>query len=398
MSAQEPAAKTMKLSEHLGELRTRLFRCVLSVLVLGLLSLVFSRDIFGWLMKPALEALPASSAGLIYTSAIEEINVFMKVGLYTGLFLTTPVLLWQVWAFVSPGLYIKERKLAAPFVTAGSVAFLVGLSFCYFAVLPSMFRFLLNEESATQAWTSLQHAQLNKEMAWLQWQTADMQQLATTLKEATQALDELVGKRQEINEEATQALLVSSAQLLRIAQSKHALLGGHKPSALAPAISSYKQGELKKAQEQLAQAMSLVANALGADAKHFRELWNLELKIAQATTLHRERAQTRPMLTMKEQLSLILLLLMAFGIIFELPVVMALLAMMGLIHSRTLFKYQRHAIIASLVLAAVITPTGDAVNLALMAVPMMLCYELGVLLVWMMERVRKESTEKAETS
>ena len=394
MSAQEPATKTMKLSEHLGELRTRLFRCVVSVLVLGFLSLVFSREIFGLLMKPALEALPASSAGLIYTSAIEEINVFMKVGLYTGVFLTTPVILWQIWAFVAPGLYIKERKLAAPFVIAGSVAFLVGVSFCYFAVLPSMFRFLLNEEAATEALTKIQHAEVSRELAWLQWQMADAQ-LAKTLSETSAALDELVGKRQELNEDATQALVVSSVQLLRLAQAKHATLGGHTPAALLPAISSYQQGELKKAREQLEQSMSLVANALGADAKNFRELWNVELKIAKAKTLHRERAQTRPMLSMKEQLSLILLLLMAFGIIFELPLVMALLAMVGLIQSRTLFKYQRHAIIASLVLAAVITPTGDAVNLAFMAVPMMLCYELGVLLVWMMEKMRKEAVDNA---
>ena len=382
----------MKLSEHLGELRTRIFRCVVSVLVLGVLSLVFSREIFGLLMKPALEALPSSSAGLIYTSAIEEINVFMKVGLYTGVFLTTPLLLWQVWGFVSPGLYVKERKLAAPFVIAGSVAFLVGVSFCYFAVLPSMFRFLLNEESATEALTKVQRAEVSRELAWLQWQMADFQ-LTATLSGALADLDAFVGERQNINEEATQALLVSGLQLLRLAQTKHATLGGQKPSALVSAIFSYRQGELKKAREQLEEAMSLVANALGTDAKHFRELWHLELKLAKAKTFHRELAQTRPMLSMKEQLSLILLLLMAFGIIFELPVVMALLALVGLIQSRVLFKYQRHAIVASLVLAAVITPTGDAVNLALMAVPMMLCYELGVLLVWMMEKMRKESAK-----
>jgi len=384
----------MKLSEHLGELRTRLFRCVVAVLVLGLVSLVFSREIFGLLMKPALEALPASSAGLIYTSAIEEINVFMKVGLYTGLFLTTPIILWQVWAFVAPGLYLKERKLAAPFVIAGSVAFLVGLSFCYFAVLPSMFRFLLNEEAATEALTTLQHAEANRALAWLQWQMADAE-LSTTLQKTQAPLDALLGRRQELNEEATQALLVSSLQLLRLAQAKHATLGGHKPAALLPAMDSYQKGELKKAREQLEQAMYAVANALDVDAKNFRELWHVELKIAQAQTLHRERAQTRPMLTMKEQLGLILLLLMAFGIIFELPVGMALLAMVGLIQSKTLFKYQRHAIVASLVLAAVITPTGDAVNLALMAVPMVLCYELGVLLVWMVERMRKAPAASA---
>jgi sec-independent protein translocase protein TatC len=384
----------MKLSEHLGELRTRLLRCVVSVLVLGSLSLVFSREIFGLLMRPVLQALPASSMGLVYTSAIEEINVFMKVGLYTGVFLTTPVILWQVWAFVSPGLHFKERKLAAPFVVAGTVAFLVGISFCYFAVLPSMFQFLLNEESATEAATKIQRAEVRKELALLQWQTADVQ-LAQTLSGASAELEELVSKHQSINANESQALMVSSLQLLRMAQAKHAALGKQMSSALSPVMSSYQQGELGKARAELDEAMRLVANALGADAQSFRGLWNLELQLAKAKTLHRERAQTRPMLSMKEQLSLVLLLEMAFGIIFELPVLMALLSLIGLIHSRTLFKYQRHAIVASLILAAVITPTGDAVNLAFMAVPMMLCYELGVLLVWMMEKMRKESAGKA---
>ncbi|MCL2626303.1 MAG: twin-arginine translocase subunit TatC [Cystobacterineae bacterium] len=384
----------MKLSEHLGELRKRLLRCVVSVLVLGTLSLVFSREIFGLLMKPVLAALPAASAGLIYTSAIEEINVFMKVGLYAGVFLTTPVILWQIWAFVSPGLYARERKLAMPFIFAGTLAFLVGISFCYFAVLPSMFQFLLNEESATEAAVGVQHAQVSKELALLQWQMGDAQ-LSTTLKGALEELDKLLGWSQEVNEEATQALLVSSIRLLHMAQAQHAL-GESPPAALLSAKAAYERGALKEAQTQLAQAMQTVAHGLGPQAQSFEQLWNLELKLAKAQTLHRERAQTRPMLSMKEQLSLILLLEMAFGIIFELPVVMALLALVGLVKSKLLFKYQRHAIIVSLIAAAIITPTGDAVNLALMAIPMMLCYELGVLLVWVMERMRKKSQAEAQ--
>jgi len=389
VSAQEAEAKSMNLAEHLGELRTRLFRCVVSVLVLGTLSLVFSREIFGLLMRPVLAALPAASAGLIYTSAIEEINVFMKVGLYSGIFLTTPVILWQVWSFVSPGLYIKERKLAVPFVLAGSVAFLVGISFCYFAVLPSMFQFLLNEESATEAAVGVQRAEVSRELALLQWQMADAQ-LPKTLSGAAAALDKLIARRQEVNEEATQALMVSGVQLLRMAQAKHVALKEGMPAALAQALASYERGELSQARAQMAQAMGLVASALGSEGQGFQALWNLELKLAKARTLQRERAQTRPMLSMKEQLSLILLLEMAFGIIFELPVFMALLALLGVVKSKMLFKYQRHAIVASVVLAAIITPTGDAVNLALMAIPMVLCYELGVLLVWMMEKMRKK--------
>jgi sec-independent protein translocase protein TatC len=99
-------------------------------------------------------------------------------------------------------------------------------------------------------------------------------------------------------------------------------------------------------------------------------------------------AWTKPMLTMGEQLSLVLLLLLSFGIIFELPLVMALLGLVGVVKAGWLMKYQRHAFVVCLIAAAVLTPTGDVVNLSLMAGPMLLCYEMGVLAVWLIERRR----------
>ena len=96
---------------------------------------------------------------------------------------------------------------------------------------------------------------------------------------------------------------------------------------------------------------------------------------------------------MSEQLTLVLVLELAFGVIFEMPLVMALLALVGLVKSSFLFKYQRHAFVVCLIVAAVITPTGDAVNLSLMAGPMLACYELGVLLVWILEKRRKKNAQ-----
>ncbi|HZA50106.1 MAG TPA: twin-arginine translocase subunit TatC, partial [Myxococcaceae bacterium] len=90
----------MSLADHLTELRKRLLRVAVAVLVLGIGALVFARPIFGLLMSPVLDALPPEARSLIYTSGIEEINVLMKVGLYSGIFLSTPVLLWEVWGFV----------------------------------------------------------------------------------------------------------------------------------------------------------------------------------------------------------------------------------------------------------------------------------------------------------
>jgi sec-independent protein translocase protein TatC len=83
---------------------------------------------------------------------------------------------------------------------------------------------------------------------------------------------------------------------------------------------------------------------------------------------------------MSEQLSLVLAMLLGFGVVFEVPVVIAFLAMIGLVNWRTLAKYRRYAIIVNIVAAALITPTGDPLNLALMAIPMVVFYEIGILL------------------
>src|SRR5215211_4217005 len=160
--AEENNGLKMSLGEHLTELRKRLLRVTASVIVLGVASLVFARPIFGVLMSPVLDALPPEARSPIYTSGIEEINVLMKVGLYAGIFLSTPVLLWQVWGFVAPGLYPSERKYAGPFVVLGTVAFLCGAAFCYFVVLPSMFQFLLQREEASGMEERLEQARLRE--------------------------------------------------------------------------------------------------------------------------------------------------------------------------------------------------------------------------------------------
>src|SRR5512140_1029981 len=138
----------MSLSEHLTELRSRLLRAVMAIVVLGIASLVYARALFAFLMRPVLDALPPDGRSLIYTSGIEELNVLMKVGLYAGIFLATPVILWQLWTFVSPGLYKHERRFAGPFVFLGSLSFIAGAAFCYLVLLPPMFQFLLQDPDA----------------------------------------------------------------------------------------------------------------------------------------------------------------------------------------------------------------------------------------------------------
>ena len=102
-------------------------------------------------------------------------------------------------------------------------------------------------------------------------------------------------------------------------------------------------------------------------------------------------ANLRPVLSLSKQLSLVLAMLLGFGIVFEVPVVIAFLSMVGLVSWRFLARYRRHAIVANVALAALITPTGDPFNLALLAVPMILFYEVGILLARLLGRPRPDA-------
>jgi sec-independent protein translocase protein TatC len=224
--------------EHLGELRKRLVRALIGIAI-GMCAVgYFSERIFRWVMLPVIRSLPDGAQALHYTSYIEPFMVYLKVALYGGIFVAAPYVLLQVWQFVAPALYKRERKVVIPFLMSGTLLFYAGAAFCYFLVMPYAF----------------------------------------------------------------------------------------------PAL----------------------AAIAGEDMK--------------------------PILTMTEQLSLVLAMLLGFGIIFEVPVIIAFLSMVGLVSADFLAKYRRHAIVLNTTLAAIITPTGDPFNLALMAVPMILFYEIGIIL------------------
>jgi sec-independent protein translocase protein TatC len=227
----------LSLRDHLLELRKRLKWAVIWLLLGFCGCYYWSQPIFHFLMRPVFDALPEGEKALHFSSSVEPLLIYLKVGLYAGLFAASPLIFWQIWLFVAPGLYRKERKTIAPFVISATVFFVGGAVFCYLVILPPAFQFLIN--------------------------------------------------------------------------------------------------------------------SAGPDIK--------------------------PVLMMDEQLGLVMMLLLAFGIIFELPLVLTLLAMMGVVDYKFLSKYRRHAIVLNVIIAAVVTPTGDPFNLALMALPMLLCYELGIL-------------------
>jgi sec-independent protein translocase protein TatC len=231
----------VKLSflDHLRELRKRLTRAILGVVVgMGVVG-GFVEQIFHRLMQPVLDSLPEKQRALHYTSYIEPLMVYLKVALYGGIFVAVPWVLYQLWQFIAPGLYRKEKRVIVPFLVSGTGLFYAGAVFCYFVIFPAAF----------------------------------------------------------------------------------------------PAMAAF------------------------------------------ATD-----PSLSPVLTMSEQLSLVLGMLLGFGIVFEVPVVIAFLAMIGLVNWRWLAKYRRIAVVVNVTIAAIITPTGDPLNLAFMAVPLILFYEIGIIL------------------
>lgn len=399
----------MSLAEHLTELRTRLVRVTLSVLLLGGVSLVFAREVYGFLMRPVLLALPPEASALVYTSAIEEINVLMKVGLYAGVFLSTPVLLFQIWGFVSPGLYANERKLAGPFVVFGTIAFLCGAAFCYFVLLPQMFGFLLREPASVALEARLEGARLKEQDVVRRIALGDLARAGVDARAAVGDI-EAPGEGQAKEGDFGVRLVPKRstevrARLDALGRICDAVLQGLGPSARpvlekvldkrGEAVRAFSATNLDDATRLTDEGAALLASVAPERAQDFADIWRLERDLAAGRADYEARNWTRPMLSMSEQLTLVLVLELAFGLIFELPLVMALLGLVGLVKSSFLFKYQRHAFVVCLIAAALITPTGDAVNLALMAGPMLLCYELGVVLVWLIERKRPKA--EAET-
>jgi sec-independent protein translocase protein TatC len=223
----------MPFMEHLGELRVRIMRALIGVLIGAVIPLYFSQRIVDWL------ALPVTRLGheLVFTAPAEAFWVQMKVGLVCGLFLSAPVVLWQVWAFVSPGLHAHEKKYAIPFVLIGSLMFLAGGAFALFVVVPYALTFLL---------------------------------------------------------------------------------GYARPGVL------------------------------------------------------------KPMITIQNHVDFFLKFTLAFGVIFELPLAMTLLARMGAVTSQALARHRKYAVLGSFVVAAVLTPTPDAFNQAMMAGPLIVLYEVGI--------------------
>ena len=125
---------------HLVELRDRLLRAIIAVVVLTLVMIPWAKEIYAVLAQPLLAALPAG-ATMIATDVTGTFLVPLKVTLMTGFVVALPYVLYQAWAFVAPGLYQHEKRLALPVIVTSFLFFLVGMAFAYFVVFPVAFGF-----------------------------------------------------------------------------------------------------------------------------------------------------------------------------------------------------------------------------------------------------------------
>ncbi len=142
----------MPLLDHLVELRGRLIKSVVGLLVAFLLCFFFAEQIFGFLQQPLADALRARGVDgrvlrIIYTGPAEVFITYIKMAFFAAAFISCPIFLTQIWLFASPGLYKNEKKAFAPFVVATPVLFFIGGALVYYVIYPLALRFFLSFET-----------------------------------------------------------------------------------------------------------------------------------------------------------------------------------------------------------------------------------------------------------
>lgn len=139
-SPHEQAEAEQPLMTHLLEMRDRMLRAVIAVLVVFVVMFAFSSELFEFVAKPYLETLIGSK--MISTGPIDPFFTPMKLALVAAIFIAMPVILYQAWAFIAPGLYQHEKRFIVPLLGSSIVLFYVGMAFAYYVVMPMLFSFM----------------------------------------------------------------------------------------------------------------------------------------------------------------------------------------------------------------------------------------------------------------
>jgi sec-independent protein translocase protein TatC len=130
----------MSFLEHLEELRKRIVRSLIALCVGVAIAAFFIEDLYAFVMLPLKQMLRPGET-MIYTYPTEAFMLYIRIALIAGLLISAPLIFWQVWLFVAPALYTKERRYAIPFVALSSIGFLSGAAFSHYVAFPLMWRF-----------------------------------------------------------------------------------------------------------------------------------------------------------------------------------------------------------------------------------------------------------------
>jgi len=136
---------------HLMELRDRLLRAILAILVVFLCLFPWAKDLYTLLAQPLLAVLPQGGQ-MIATDVVGVFLVPVKVALLVAFVIALPYVLYQIWAFVAPGLYVHEKRLVVPLIITSSLLFIAGMAFAYFLVFPVVFKFMASIAPEGVAW------------------------------------------------------------------------------------------------------------------------------------------------------------------------------------------------------------------------------------------------------
>lgn len=141
MRSEELDSRAQSLYEHLAELRKRIINCIYILLIATSVSYYFSEQLFNFVRAPIAPFLPGG--GLIYTGPMDKFVAHLKLAVVAGVMFSCPFWLYQVWKFVAPGLYQKEKRYTFGFIISGTVLFFIGILFSYYVALPMAFEFLM---------------------------------------------------------------------------------------------------------------------------------------------------------------------------------------------------------------------------------------------------------------
>ena len=148
----DQSEKKSSFVEHLTELRSRLVRSIIYLFLFFIVCYYFAENIYGFLVEPYAEAVKSdgSNRRMIFTALHETFITYLKVAFFSAMFVSSPIILTQIWKFIAPGLYKNEKKALLPYLIATPTLFLLGGMLVYYLIMPLAIKFFLTFETSTQ--------------------------------------------------------------------------------------------------------------------------------------------------------------------------------------------------------------------------------------------------------